>query len=275
MDRVARRTRARTGVALIACVACLAGAGCSREPTTPEAKRQRGDEIVRRMSDHLAHARTFAVETTDVRTRARGGKEITVRTTRRLTLRRPDRLAFNVTGDMDLRGWYDGSKLTFVADQAKGVGPRQRRAHDRRHARPAGRSSGHADADGRLPVQLAVRVADRHEVERRLRRPRDDRRRALPSRRLHAPGSRLGSLGRRTGRSAAEEVPRHQPRPPLTRGRRRSCSTSGRSVSRRPTRRSRQTCRRATSASRSWWASPRRRDRLRPRRCPRQARRSK
>jgi hypothetical protein len=34
------------------------------------------------MSDHLAHARTFVVETTDVRTRARGGKEITLRTTR-------------------------------------------------------------------------------------------------------------------------------------------------------------------------------------------------
>jgi len=71
------------------------------------------------MSDHLAHARTFSVETTDVRTRARGGKEITLHTTRQLTLRRPDRLAFNVTGDMDLRGWYDGSKLTFVADKQK------------------------------------------------------------------------------------------------------------------------------------------------------------
>ena len=119
MDPVAPTTRARTGVALIACVACLAGASCSREPTTPEARRQRGDEIVRRMSDHLAHARTFAVETTDTRTRARGGKEITVRTTRRLTLRRPDRLALNVTGDMNLRGWYDGSKLTFVSDPQK------------------------------------------------------------------------------------------------------------------------------------------------------------
>ena len=112
-------TRARTGVVLIGCVAWLAGAGCSREPTTPEARRQRGDEIVRRMSDHLARARTFTVETTDTRTRARGGKEVTVRTTRRLTLRRPDRLALRVAGDIDLRGWYDGSKLTFVSDPQK------------------------------------------------------------------------------------------------------------------------------------------------------------
>ena len=119
MGQFAPTTRARTGVVLIAAVAWLAGAGCSREPTTPEARRQRGDEIVRRMSDHLARARTFAVETTDTRTRARGGKEITVRTTRQLTVRRPDRLALRVTGDVDLRGWYDGSKLTFVSDPHK------------------------------------------------------------------------------------------------------------------------------------------------------------
>jgi hypothetical protein len=119
MHELALTTRARTSVVLIACVAALAGAGCSREPTTPEARRQRGDEIVRRMSDRLAGARTFAVETTDTRTRARGGKEITMRTTRRLTVRRPDRLALRVTGDVDLRGWYDGSKLTFVSDPHK------------------------------------------------------------------------------------------------------------------------------------------------------------
>ena len=117
MDRLASTTRA--AVILIACIASLAGAGCSREPTTPEARRQRGDEIVRKMSDHLAAARSFTVQTTDIRTRARGGKDSTVRTTRRLTLRRPDRLALDVSGDGSLRGWYDGSKLTFVSDPQK------------------------------------------------------------------------------------------------------------------------------------------------------------
>jgi hypothetical protein len=119
MNQFAPTPRACAGVVLIACVAWLAGAGCSREPTTPEAKRQRGDEIMRKMSDHLARARTFAVETTDTRTRGKGGKEITVRTTRRLLVRRPDRLALRVGGDMNLRGWYDGSKLTFVSDPQK------------------------------------------------------------------------------------------------------------------------------------------------------------
>jgi hypothetical protein len=116
MNPSATTARARTGVALIGCLAWLTAAGCSREPTTPEARRQRGDEIVRRMSDHLARARTFTVETTDVRERSRGGQWVSVRTTRQLTLRRPDRLALRVTGDIDLRGWYDGSKLTFVSD---------------------------------------------------------------------------------------------------------------------------------------------------------------
>jgi len=111
--------RVRTAVACAACVASLIVAGCSREPTTPEAKRQRGDEIVKRMSDHLASAKTFTVETSDTRTRSRGGKDVTIHTTRQLTVRRPDRLALRVSGDMDLRGWYDGSKLTLVSDPQK------------------------------------------------------------------------------------------------------------------------------------------------------------
>ena len=119
MDTFPRRVRARTGIALAAGLACVLVAGCSREPTTPEAKKQRGDEIVKRMSDHLAQAKTLTVETTDTRTRSRGGKEVTVRTTRLLTVRRPDRLALRVTGDMNLRGWYDGSKLTLVSDPQK------------------------------------------------------------------------------------------------------------------------------------------------------------
>src|SRR5436190_16619773 len=62
MDRFAPGTRARTDLVLLACVVCLAVTGCSKEPTTAEAKRQRGDEIVRRMSEHLARAKTFTVE---------------------------------------------------------------------------------------------------------------------------------------------------------------------------------------------------------------------
>ena len=111
--------RVLSSVALVACAAIVTGAGCSREPTTPEAKRQRGDEIVRAMSNRLAQATTFMVETTDTRERNRGGQKVELHTTRQFTVRRPDRIAVRVTGDADLTGWYDGQKITFVSDSQK------------------------------------------------------------------------------------------------------------------------------------------------------------
>ena len=111
--------RALSSTAVFACAAALASAGCSREPTTPEAKRQRGDEIVRAMSDRLAQATAFTLESTDTRERTRGGQKVTVRTSRQFTVRRPDRIAIKVSGDTDLTGWYDGQKVTFVSDADK------------------------------------------------------------------------------------------------------------------------------------------------------------
>ena len=110
--------RARFALAFV-CATLAPIAGCSREPSTPEARRQRGDEIVRAMSDRLARAATFTVDTTDTRERTRGGQKVAVRTSRQFTVRRPDRIAVRVTGDADLSGWYDGQKLTFVSDSQK------------------------------------------------------------------------------------------------------------------------------------------------------------
>ena len=126
--------RALPHLALIVCATAVATGGCSREPSTPEAKRQRGDEIVRAMSNRLAQATTFTVETTDTRERSRGGRKVTLRTTRQFTLRRPDRIAVRVTGDTDdLNGWYDGQKLTFVSDSQKsGSGSTPSRTSTRR-----------------------------------------------------------------------------------------------------------------------------------------------
>jgi hypothetical protein len=39
-----------------------------------------------------------------------------------LTIRRPNRLAFRVSGDVDLRGWYDGEKVTFVLIGTRSTG---------------------------------------------------------------------------------------------------------------------------------------------------------
>ena len=112
-------SRTLSHLTLIVCATAVATCGCSREPTTPEARRQRGDEIVRAMSDRLAQATTFTVETTDTRERSRGGRKVALRTTRQFTVRRPDRIAVHVTGGTDIKGWYDGQKLTFVSDSQK------------------------------------------------------------------------------------------------------------------------------------------------------------
>jgi hypothetical protein len=111
--------RSLWSVTFVAFAALGVSAGCSREPTTPEAKRQRGDEIVRQMSDRLAGAVTFTVQTADTRDRMRGGRKVAAKTTRQFTVRRPDRIAMRVTGDSDVKGWYDGRKLTFVSDAQK------------------------------------------------------------------------------------------------------------------------------------------------------------
>ncbi len=108
--------RAQLLVVLLAGVTASAAVSCSREPTTPEARRQRGDQIVRAMSDRLSRAATFTVDTSDTRDRTRGGQRVTVRTTRRFAVRRPDRIAIQMAGDSDLKGWYDGQKITFVSD---------------------------------------------------------------------------------------------------------------------------------------------------------------
>lgn len=111
--------RALSRATLFVCATALATPGCSREPATPEARRQRGDEIVRAMSERLARTATLSVDAVDTRERERGGRKVQVRTERHVTVRRPDRFAVRVTGDTDLAGWYDGGKLTFVSDSQK------------------------------------------------------------------------------------------------------------------------------------------------------------
>lgn len=120
--------RALSRAVLVVCATAIATAGCSREPATPEARRKRGDEIVRAMSDRLARTTTLTVEAADTRERQRGGQKTLVRTARQVTVRRPDRIALRVTGDAALAGWYDGGKLTFVSDAQRvwarvGAGP--------------------------------------------------------------------------------------------------------------------------------------------------------
>jgi hypothetical protein len=95
--------------------------GCSRDPTTPEAKLARGKEIIGKMSARLASANAISVTTEQVRERVRrNGEKETMTVSQQLLVRRPDRVWFKTTGDeQDREGWYNGKELTLVGHRDK------------------------------------------------------------------------------------------------------------------------------------------------------------
>ena len=92
--------------------------GCSQTPRlTPEEARAKGDALLRTMSANMAAVQTFAFTADERRERiGADGKPATINASRRVVVKRPDRLAFTGTGDAgDVSGWYDGAHLTLVS----------------------------------------------------------------------------------------------------------------------------------------------------------------
>src|SRR5262245_14897320 len=114
--------RARRSLAIVM-TAGLACAGCGGEsaPATPEARLQKGKDVIQHMSDTLEKAQAFSVTTRETREQAKvaGGQPVPVTLTRQTIVRRPDRLYFKTTGDNDNEAWYDGIGLTYVAHKDK------------------------------------------------------------------------------------------------------------------------------------------------------------
>ena len=104
----------------------LAGAmaaGCGRDPSTPEAKRAKADELIKAMSATLAAAQSLTVDTVEVRT---GGSRPAEQMTRHIAVQRPAAAYFKTTGDArENEAFYDGERLTFVwhKDKAWARGP--------------------------------------------------------------------------------------------------------------------------------------------------------
>ena len=104
---------------LFACAAAaLLASACSRDPKpgTPEATAA-GERVMRSMSDSLARSKTFAFETSEVLDLVGPGEaKRTLRFTRKVTVRRPSALFFELhgTGDtaLDITVRYDGHTLT-------------------------------------------------------------------------------------------------------------------------------------------------------------------
>lgn len=91
--------------------------GCSQTPRlTPEEAKAKGDALLRTMSTNMAAVQTFAFTADERRERAGDGKTGAISTTRRVVVRRPDRLAFTGKGEAgEIAGWYDGAQITLVS----------------------------------------------------------------------------------------------------------------------------------------------------------------
>ena len=105
---------------LLTCVAVvLFITACSRDPKpgTPEAAAA-GDRYMRSMSDTLAHSQSFAFETSErIEVFATSGQKRELRFTRKVSVRRPNALFFDLHGEgdtaFDIAAYYDGQTLTL------------------------------------------------------------------------------------------------------------------------------------------------------------------
>jgi hypothetical protein len=109
-------------------ISCLLAAGlivlpgCSRQeaPLTPEQSRARGDELLRKMSATTAGLTTFSYTAEETRDRvSRTGAKTQEHATRKVVVRRPDRLMFTQSGDRGGTAWYDGKSVTVVMNDKK------------------------------------------------------------------------------------------------------------------------------------------------------------
>jgi hypothetical protein len=76
---------------------------------------QRALDLLRRMSDRLAGASSFSVWARGYREiPATTGQMLTFANTTEVTVRRPDRMRAEVTGDLNFRFWYDGASIAVL-----------------------------------------------------------------------------------------------------------------------------------------------------------------
>ena len=108
---------------LLAILAATAVAGCNRPPAslTPEAASAKGDALLREMSKKLSALQTFSYSADERREVVQpGGTKVEQRSSRQVTVRRPNAFTFTTKGDeRDGVGWYDGKQVTFVSNRNK------------------------------------------------------------------------------------------------------------------------------------------------------------
>jgi hypothetical protein len=107
----------------VAAVATVTGACSPRVPRTDAERLTRGREIIDEMGTRLGSAQALSVTTREARDIVKpNGQPQTLTLTRKLTLRRPDRLYVETSGDQRNELWYDGVGLTMALHNEKVFG---------------------------------------------------------------------------------------------------------------------------------------------------------
>lgn len=109
-------------VVVLLSVAMAAGSACRRpEVLTAEAAGERGDALLRQMSQTMAATQAFSYTAETHRQHVRtNGEKVEETYTRQVTVRRPNALTFTDTsGEHDAVVWYDGKHVTFVSHRQK------------------------------------------------------------------------------------------------------------------------------------------------------------
>jgi hypothetical protein len=94
------------------------------EPTTPQVD-EKADQLLRKMSDTLANAKTFTLRTKEVHDKVRStGKVVQAQITREVAVRRPDRVWMHLVSqapdqNRELNLWYDGKVIILQSDKEK------------------------------------------------------------------------------------------------------------------------------------------------------------
>jgi hypothetical protein len=122
----ARMKAAIRSISLLSLLAfALSGSACSGRNSSGAGgdSLARGKQVVQRMSDALAAAPAFTVTTHETLDAVQGGGNVVHLTLdHQITLRRPDRLFVQTTGDHRNEAWYDGTGVTIVSHEDKVFG---------------------------------------------------------------------------------------------------------------------------------------------------------
>ena len=100
---------------------CILVAGCSRDPSTAEEKKARGEELLKKMSTALAAAKAMSLATDQTLDRLKGDDtRVQIKRSSQVSMRRPDKIHMKrVDDEGESEVWYNGKYITLASHKEK------------------------------------------------------------------------------------------------------------------------------------------------------------